>query len=117
MYELYVSTEENTEMRMAKIERAAHLQKADQARSYMAADRMAASEDIFVFSFDLQKPLPFSKLTTSIAYCKRNLYVCNFGCQDFYKNISQMFVWPETEESYGFQEISSCLVKHTFHVN
>uniref|UniRef100_A0A1A9VGC3 Uncharacterized protein n=1 Tax=Glossina austeni TaxID=7395 RepID=A0A1A9VGC3_GLOAU len=86
------------------------LAKSEQARTHVAADRMLASEDIFVFSFDLQTALPFPKLTTSIAYYKRNLDVYNFGCHEFYKNISHMFVWPKTEESRGSHEISSCLV-------
>uniref|UniRef100_A0A1A9VT70 Uncharacterized protein n=1 Tax=Glossina austeni TaxID=7395 RepID=A0A1A9VT70_GLOAU len=96
---------------MAKIEKDAHLQKAKQARSHMAANLMAASENIFLFSFDLEEALPFPKLTKSITYYKQNLYVYYFGYHDFNKNISHMFIWPETERSRGSQEIFSCLVK------
>ena len=60
----------------------------------MAADRMAASEDIFVFSFDLEKTLPQPKLTTSVAYYERNLFIYIL---DFDKNTSHMFIWPETK--------------------
>lgn len=99
-------------IKTAEIEKESHLEEAERARSQMAADRMATSEKIFVFSFDLEKALPFPKLTTSIAYYKRNLYVYNFGCHEFSKNVSHMFVWPETEGSRGSQEISSCLIKY-----
>ncbi|GFV43604.1 uncharacterized protein TNCV_2679061 [Trichonephila clavipes] len=109
--QIKIESSDSEEMRMAKIEKNVHLQKAEQARSHMVADRRAASEDIFVFSFDLEKALPFPKLTTSIAYYRRKLYVYNFGCHDFIKDISHMFVWSETEGSRGYQEISSCLVK------
>lgn len=99
-------------IKTAEIEKESHLEEAERARSQMAADRMATSEKIFVFSFDLEKALPFPKLTTSIAYYKRNLYVYNFGCHEFSKNVSHMFIWPETEGSRGSQEISSCLIKY-----
>lgn len=50
---LQIKTEfsDSEEMRMAKIEKDAHLQNAEQARSHMTADLVAASEDVFVFSF------------------------------------------------------------------
>ncbi|GFX51550.1 uncharacterized protein TNCV_5012541 [Trichonephila clavipes] len=99
-------------IKMAKIEKETHLEEAERARSQMPADRMATSEKLFVFSFDLEKAFAFPKLTTSVAYYKRNLYVYNFGCHELNKNISHMFVWPETEGSRGSQEISSCLIKY-----
>lgn len=110
--QIKIESSDSERMRTAKSEKDAHLQKAEQARSHMTADRTAVSEERFVFSFDLEKALAFPKLTTSVAYYKRNLYVYNFGCHDFNKNISHMFVWPETEGSRGSQEISSCLVKY-----
>lgn len=78
----------------------------------MATNRMAASKEIFVFSFDSEKALAFPKLTTSVVYYKQNLYLHNFGCHDFNKNISHMFVWSKIEGSRGSQEISSCLIKY-----
>ncbi|GFW10300.1 uncharacterized protein TNCV_5096511 [Trichonephila clavipes] len=57
-------------IKMAKIEKETHLEEAERARSQMAADRMATSEKLFVFSFDLKKALAFPKLTTSVAYYK-----------------------------------------------
>lgn len=42
-------------IQMAKIEKETHLEEAERARSQMAADRMATSDKLFVFSFDLEK--------------------------------------------------------------
>ncbi|UYV67129.1 hypothetical protein LAZ67_4004017, partial [Cordylochernes scorpioides] len=97
--QIKIQSSDSEGIQMAKIEKENHLEEAERARSLMAADRKAASDKIFVFSFDLEKALAFPKLTTSVAYYKRNLYVYNFGCHDFNENIGHMFVWPETEGS------------------
>ena len=78
----------------------------------MANDRLRASDEIYVLSFDLEKALPFPKLSTSVAYYKRNLYVYNLGCHDLKTNEGYMYVWPKTQASRGSQEVSSCLSKH-----
>lgn len=63
------------EFRWQKLKRNITLKEAERVCSLMAADRTAASEKIFVFSFDLEKTLEFPNLTTSVAYYKQNLYV------------------------------------------
>ncbi|UYV75554.1 hypothetical protein LAZ67_13000591 [Cordylochernes scorpioides] len=100
--QIKIQSSDSEGIQMAKIEKENHLEEAERARSLMAADRKAASDKIFVFSFDLEKALAFPKLTTSVAYYKRNLYVYNFGCHDFNENIGHMFVWPETEGSLNW---------------
>ena len=60
----------------------------------------------------LQKALPYPKLTTSIAYYKRNMYVYNFGIHSFNKNNGYMHLWDETEGGRGSQEVASLLAKH-----
>ncbi|UYV82284.1 hypothetical protein LAZ67_21001583 [Cordylochernes scorpioides] len=99
--QIKIQSSDSEGIQMAKIEKENHLEEAERARSLMAADRKAASDKFFVFSFDLEKALAFPKLTTSVAYYKRNLYVYNFGCHDFNENIGHMFVWPETEGSHS----------------
>ena len=42
-----------------KIEKETRLEEAERARSQIAADRMATSPKLFVFSFDLEKDLAF----------------------------------------------------------
>lgn len=47
----------------------------DHARTPLRDDQQQASDEIYVCTFDLQKVLPFPKLSTSVAYYKRNMYV------------------------------------------
>ncbi|GIX67005.1 hypothetical protein CEXT_259731 [Caerostris extrusa] len=72
-------------MWMAKFGKDAHSHMAEQACSHVVADRMATSERMFVFSFYLEKALPYPKLGYIVAYHKRNLYVYNFGCLSQYR--------------------------------
>lgn len=71
-FQIKIQSSDDEGIKMAKIEKETHLEEAERARSQMAADRMATSEKLFVFSFDLEKALAFPKLPTSVAYYKRN---------------------------------------------
>lgn len=95
-----------------KLEKDLHLARADQAREQLKRDKETASEQIYVATFDLQKALPFPKLSTSTAYYKRNMYVYNLGIHNFNSNTGFMYVWDETEGGRGSQDIASCIVKH-----
>ncbi|CAG9773243.1 unnamed protein product [Ceutorhynchus assimilis] len=96
----------------AIIEKEVHLRKAQLARSCLNNDKLSADENVYVLTFDLEKALPFPKLSTSVAYYKVNMYVYNFGIHTFNNNKGYMFMWDETEGSRGSQEIASCLVRH-----
>lgn len=98
--------------RKLDIQKKLHLASADQARAALKADQLKASEEIYVCTFDLQKALAFPKLSTSVAYYKRNLYVYNFGIHSFNARTGFMYVWDETEGGRGSQDVSSCIVKH-----
>jgi hypothetical protein len=81
----------------------------------MATDTVRSKKGdskILVFTFDLQKALAFPKLTTSISYYKRNMYVYNFGCHNLTDDSIHMYFWDETSGSKGSQEIGTCLLKH-----
>mgnify|MGYP007005565973 CR=1 FL=1 len=95
-----------------ELEKKLHLAKALQARESLKTDKDAASNSCYVATFDLQKALPYPKLTTSIAYYKRNMYVYNFGIHSFNKNNGYMHLWDETEGGRGSQEVASLLAKH-----
>lgn len=97
-----------------KAERELHLRRAEQARAELKKDAAEASQDKYVCTFDLQKALPFPKLTTSIAYYKRNLYVYNFGIHCFNNNTAYMHVWDETNGGRGSEDLVSCLRKHLY---
>ena len=92
-----------------------HLRKAEAARSAMSSDAESSklpNSQMLVFTFDLQKALAYPKLTTSVSYYKRNMYVYNFGCHNLTKNEVFMYYWDEVSGSRGSQEIGTCLLKH-----
>lgn len=89
-----------------------HLRKAEKARLSLKEDKDRCYDDYYVLTFDLQKALPFPKLSTSVAYYKRNMYVYNLGVHVCNNDQAYMYVWPETEGSRGSQEISACIIKH-----
>lgn len=92
-----------------------HLRLAESARNSLkqAQEQVSRNSDYyFAFSFDLQKALPYPKLTTSVAYYKRNMYILNFGIHNFHNNNVDMYVWDETIASRGAQEVVSCILKH-----
>ena len=89
-----------------------HLQLAQNARDALNEDKVSASDDTYVGTFDLQKALPFPKLTTSVAYYKRNMYVYNCGIHSFNNSTGYMYVWDETNGGRGSHDISTCVVKH-----
>ncbi|GLV33297.1 hypothetical protein CBL_20096, partial [Carabus blaptoides fortunei] len=95
--------------KIAESEKELHLRKAELARSSLNSDKVLANENIFVFTFDLEKALAFPKLSCSVAYYKTNMYVYNLGFHSFNDNTGYMFMWDETQGSRGSQEIASCL--------
>ncbi|KAL3287741.1 hypothetical protein HHI36_002205 [Cryptolaemus montrouzieri] len=58
-FQIKIQSSDDDGIKMAKIEKETHSGEAERARSEMAADRMATSEKLFVFSFDLEKALAF----------------------------------------------------------
>lgn len=92
-----------------------HLKLAESARNALKQDQERVSSNpshYFGFSFDLQKALPFPKLTTSVAYYKCNMYILNLGIHNFHNDNVYMYVWDETKASRGSQEVASCLLRH-----
>ena len=89
-----------------------HLESADQPREALKSDSEKASDKLYVCTFDLQKALPFPKLSTSVAYYKRNLYVYNLGVHSFNFKTGFMYVWDETEGGRGLQDVASGVAKH-----
>lgn len=100
------------EKKTIESEKELHLRKAEKARESLKEDKGMCSHDYYVLTFDLQKALAFPKLSTSVSYYKRNMYVYNLGVHVLNNNQAYMHVWPETEGSRGSQEISSCILKH-----
>ncbi|XP_071053409.1 uncharacterized protein [Onthophagus taurus] len=93
-------------------ERKMHLSQAKKIRNELKNEASQVSENYYACTFDLKKALAFPKLTTSIAYYKRNLYMYNCGVHPINFGPPEMFVWNETEGGRGSQEISIVLYKH-----
>lgn len=91
-----------------------HLRKAELAREKLKAakEECKVIPNLYSFTFDLQKALPFPVLTCSSAYYKRNCYIYNLGCHELSSGNGFMYVWEETTASRGAQEISSCILEH-----
>ncbi|KFM82383.1 hypothetical protein X975_03120, partial [Stegodyphus mimosarum] len=67
-----------------------YMAKADQAGHSIDKIQLLTSTNIYTATFDLQKMLPFPRLTTSTAYYERNLYIYNFRIHLFNSNSSLM---------------------------
>lgn len=111
-----IKTITDDEEKMLLVERHdVHLQNAELSRKALQEDKILASENpdkYFAFTFDLQKALPYPKLSVSIAYYKRNMYVLNEGFHNLHNNKVNMYVWDETIASRGSQDVASCCLKH-----
>nr|CAH7745912.1 unnamed protein product [Callosobruchus chinensis] len=88
-----------------------HLRKSEKARQSLIDDKSACilnRGEVYGFTFDLEKALPFPTLTCSLAYYKRNMYVYNLGIHELGEDEKGfMYVWNETIASRGAQEIGS----------
>ena len=92
-----------------------HLKNAKLARKALQEDKILATENperYFAFSFDLQKALPYPKLSVSITYYKPNMYVLNEGFHNNHDGKVFMYVWDKITASRGLQEIPSCCLRH-----
>lgn len=87
------------EKKTIESEKELHLRKAEKARESLKEDKGMCSHDYNILTFDLQKALAFPKLSTSVSYYKRNMYVYNLGVHVLNNNQAYMHVWPETEGS------------------
>ena len=64
------------------------------------------------FTFDLQKVMPFPRLTTNEVYYRCQLSAYNLGIHNLHRNINVMNVWDETVASRVANEIGSCLAHY-----
>ncbi|KAI4482021.1 hypothetical protein M0804_009040 [Polistes exclamans] len=114
VFTIYNSSNNDEEKNKLTEEHDVHLRLAESARNSLkqAQEQVSRNSDYFAFSFDLQKALPYPKLTTAVAYYKRNMYILNFGIHNFHNDNVYMYVWDETIASRGAQEVVSCILKH-----
>lgn len=91
-----------------------HLEKADFLEKQMNKDLAMAKTDptIETLTFDIQKTHSLPKLSTNVAYYKRQLNLYNFGIHVGSTNKGIFNVWLEHEASKGTQEVGSSLKKY-----
>lgn len=70
------------------------------------------SNNVEMFTFDLQRALELPSISTSEAFYRRQLWVYNLCIYDEKRNKAYMYIWAESIASRGAQEITSCLLKH-----
>lgn len=58
---------------------------------------------------DFQQTLPLPRLSTSVAYYKRKLWVYNLCIHNIKTNTSKFYVWDEATGGRGSDEIASCI--------
>lgn len=63
-------------------------------------------------TFDMQKTLQLPKITTGVAYYKRQLNLYNLGIHSGSTGEGYFNLWTEDEASKGTQEVGSCLKAH-----
>ena len=89
-----------------------HKTESNTARQELQNDQNVTKNDPskVTITFDLQKTLPTPKLTTGVAYYKRQLWAYNLGIHAFQNEDDKvyMFMWHEGVASRGAQEVSSC---------
>lgn len=102
------STENDENPRKSlKTEKELNFRKAKQSREKINTDKSKDSDETYCFSFDLQKTFLFPKLSSSIAYYSRNLYVYNFGVHSFNNNVGHMYVRDEIERGRGSHDLAA----------
>lgn len=71
-------------------------------------------ENVHYMTFDLEKTLPLPKMSTSIAFYLRQLWLYNFGVHYTSsgkpKGEAFLHLWTENEASRGSEEVGSCLL-------
>nr|CAH7747680.1 unnamed protein product [Callosobruchus chinensis] len=72
----------------------------------------AETDDSETITFDMQKTLPLPKLSTSIIYYKRQLWLYNCGIYAGKDKKSVLHIWLEGQAGRGAQEVGSCLKKY-----
>ena len=91
-----------------------HKRAASEAFVALKKDREFAKStvDVIFATFDLQKTLPLPRLTTSIAFYLRQIWLYNLGIHVGSKTTSKphFHIWSEADGSRGCRDIASCLL-------
>ena len=87
----------------------AHEDFASEGQAAMAALMSDDDPDVRAICLDLEQTLPVPRLSTSIAYYKRKMWVYNLCIHNLKTNESKFYLWDEMNGGRGSSEIVSCL--------
>jgi hypothetical protein len=91
-----------------------HKSRAEKAFEVQRNDKKMAetTDGTYFITFDLQKTLPLPKLSTSVAFYLRTLWLYNLGVHLTYKDHSQPFfhIWTEADGGRGCGEVASSIL-------
>ena len=89
-----------------------HKEMARKGQNLLSAfsDDHGEKEEVLAACFDLQQTLPAPKLSSSMAYYKRKLWVYNLGIVNMKTKKATMYIWDEATAKRGSIEIASCLL-------
>ena len=96
-----------------------HKIRAESAYQSLREDTALAksSNDIKMFSFDLQQALATPLLTTNVVFYKRQLWTYNLGVHDCKTDRGHMYMWHKGVASRGSEEMGSCLLHRLHHLS
>lgn len=111
-FKVAISKETDEDRRQViKNEKKEHLTKAKEGQRLMKMLSKDTDDNTCCICIDLQQTLPVPRLSTSVAYYQKKLWMYNLCIHDLKKNESQFFVWDEVNGGRGSAEIASCLFK------
>ena len=99
--------------------RNAHQTRAEAARTSLRVTKEQSKADptLLAFCFDMQKTQPLPKLSTSVVFFRRQLWIYNTGIHTFHDNKGYMCLWTEGQGKRGSNEICSSLLQFLKIVN
>lgn len=94
-----------------KTELQQHKALADEGQRLMREFSRNTDDDTRVICLDLQQTQPIPRISTSVAFYKRKLWMFNVRVHDLKKKKSKFYVWDEVRAGRGAVEIATCIRK------
>lgn len=88
-----------------------HMELTNKGLATMACLEKDNNPEVRCICLGLQQTQPVPRLSTSVAYYKRKLWLYNLCIHDLKKNESKFYLWDEMNGGRGSAEIVSCMSK------
>lgn len=86
-----------------------HKDEAEAGQNLMREMSQDNDEETRVICLDLQQTQPLPRLSTSVTYYRRKMWLYNLCIHDMKRNKSKFYVWDEVTGGRGSVEVVSCL--------